>query len=361
MKMKNYARFLATKRYQTIINQNIKRIRKETKMNISTLHPKVVEMVDKLNLTPLQGFIVNLLTDPEVEYSPATIASQCFKVIGKGSKRHVRRIKSEFAAHIDDILLQRELELNQSFVDAPVNVIGTGTIITAPDKGGNGADHEGITEMSDGGWDVTEHLDCVTACSKAPDKAVVYCSSVARKKVNLYMKWAGRQEWLAYLIGKWISDHEVEVMDIALPNQSADATLVNQVDLENYNELGVVGVIHSHHEMGGAGHDKAGFSGHDEAFINSNHNVSLLVAKDGIAGHIRVKTPCGAFLRITAKVKQLDEVEVDEKKLKAEFQEKIRFGQTGRGWNGGTNRYFDDPKNSINANDIDRNNYHFRS
>ena len=53
MKMKNYARFLATKRYQTIINQNIKRIRKETKMNISTLHPKVVEMVDKLNLTPL--------------------------------------------------------------------------------------------------------------------------------------------------------------------------------------------------------------------------------------------------------------------------------------------------------------------
>jgi len=288
---------------------------RKKEMEIRGLHPKVIEMVDKLNLTPLQGFIVNLLTDPSVEYSPAVIAGQCITVIGKGSKRHVRRIKAEFAAHIDDILLQRELELNKSF--------GAGTITITPDKGGNGADQEGITEMHDGGWDVTEHLDCVTACSKAPDKAVVYCSSVARKKVNLYMKWAGRQEWLAYLIGKWISDHEVEVMDIALPNQAADSALVNQVDLENYNDLGVVGVIHSHHEMGGAGHDKAGFSGHDEAFINSNHNVSLLVAKDGIAGHIRVKTPCGAFLRITAKVRQMDEVEVDEKKLKRSSKKKF--------------------------------------
>lgn len=327
--------------------------RKEKIMEITGLHPKVVEMVDKLNLTPLQGLIIHELSDPKVDYTNSSIAETCQNVLHQGSKRHVRRIKQEFSAHIDDIQLQRELESASD--DSPiVNVVAT----PSPDKGGNGADKEGITEMSDGGWDVTEHLDCVTACSKAPDKAFVFCSSVARKKINLYMKWAGAQEWLAYLVGRWISDHEVEVMDIVLPNQSASSTLVDQVNLEEYNKLGVVGVIHSHHEMGGAGHDKAGFSGHDEAFINSNHNVSLLVAKDGIAGHIRVKTPCGAFLRITAKVKQLDEVEVDEKKLKEEFKDKIRFG--GRGWNGGTNRYFDDPKNSINANDIDRTNYHFR-
>jgi len=335
--------------------------RKETKMNVNQLHPKVLEMVDNLNLTPLQGFIVNMLTDPEVEYAPDSIAKACVKILGKGSKRHVRRIKQDLKAHIDEILLFREMELNDEFTTLDKELLPDGDDITftKDHKGGNGVDTEGITEMSDGGWDVTEHLDCVTACSKAPDKAFVYCSSVARKKTNLYMKWAGRQEWLAYLVGRWISDHEVEVLDLALPNQSADATLVNQVSLEDYNNIGVVGVIHSHHEMGGAGHDKAGFSGHDEAFINSNHNVSLLVAKDGIAGHIRVKTPCGAFLRITAKVKQLDEVEVDEEKLKEEFKEKINFGQTGRGWNGGTNRYFDDPKNSINANDIDRTNYHF--
>lgn len=328
--------------------------RKETEMEINTLHPKVAEMVDRLQLTPLQAMIVNYLTDPFTDYSAKAIAAKCIKILGKGSKRHVRRIKQDFKAHIDEILLARQIE-----ADMPVNEVGTGSIAvgSSDDKGGNGADQEGITELHDGGWDVTEHLDCVTACSKAPEKAFVYCGSVARKKMTLYMKWAGRQEWLAYLVGKWISDHEVEVTDLILPNQAADAALVNQVNLEEYNTVGIVGVIHSHHEMGGAGHDKAGFSGHDEAFINSNHNVSLLVAKDGIAGHIRVKTPCGAFMRITAKVKQLDEVEVDEKKLKTEFKEKIRFGQTGN-YAGGSNRYFDEPR-SVHSDDIDRNNYHF--
>jgi hypothetical protein len=122
---------------------------------------------------------------------------------------------------------------------------------------------------------------------------------------------------------------------------------------EEYNKVQVVGVIHSHHEMGGAKGDHAGFSSHDNEFINSNHNVSLLVARDGIAGQIRVKTPCGAFIKVTAKVRNMDEVELDEKKLKTEFKEKINFGR-GRG---GHHTGYTVTVNG--GGKIDRENYHF--
>ena len=118
----------------------------------------------------------------------------------------------------------------------------------------------------------------------------------------------------------------------SLASQITKMQIEQQKLAEEYNQVSVVGVMHSHHEMGGAKGETAGFSQHDEAFINSNHNVSLLVAKDGIAGHVRVKTPCGAFLRVTAKIRNMDEVTIDEKKLKEEFKEKIRFGH-GRGSN----------------------------
>jgi len=140
------------------------------------------------------------------------------------------------------------------------------------------------------------------------------------------MKWAGSQEWLAYLKGEWVNDSTVEVLDVLLPTQDASATLVHNVKVDEYS--GVVGVIHSHHDMGHGSTENPGFSGHDEAFINSNHNVSLLVSTKGIAGHIRVKTPCGAFLRINAAIKHMDEVTLDEKKLREEFQGNIEFGNT---------------------------------
>lgn len=297
-----------------------------------SLHPKVIEAIDENNLTPLQGLIINYLTDPEAEYSHKSIANACKVQLRQGSRRHVRRVSEQHKDLVDAILLVREMELQSDEFDT--NPQG-GTIVyhdpTTPAApaahGGNGEDKDGIHEDEDGFWDVTEELDCVTACSKAPDKAVVYMSSVARKKALLFMKWAGSQEWLAYLVGRWKSENEVEVMDLLLPNQNANSALVSKVLTDEYNKVSVVGVMHSHHEMGGAKGDKAGFSQHDENFINSNHNVSLLIAKDGIAGHVRVKTPCGAFLRVTAKIKNMDEVELDEKKLKEEFKEKIRFGR----------------------------------
>ena len=329
-------------------------------MSNFTLHPMVVDMVDKHHLTPLQGLIIDLLTDPNCEESASVIAARCQEVLGSGSKRHVRRIRQEWGFDISEILLKREMELmGDEFTTGNlpdltiVNDIGGGKFDIG---GGNGADKEAQDMEGEGGfWDVTEELDCVKECSKAPDKAFIFVSAVARKKINLFMKWAGQQEWLAYLVGKWVSENEIEIQDIALPSQSADPTLVCNVNMEEYNKIGVVGVIHSHHEMGGAKGDKAGFSGHDEAFINSNHNVSLLVAKDGMAGHIRAKTPCGAFIRVTATIRNMDEVEVDEKKLQAEFKEKISFGGRGRIGVPGAGH----GKNGIPAWEIGRDNYHF--
>lgn len=322
------------------------------------VHPKVIEAIDQHGMTALNGLILHYLTDPETEYNNGAIAGICQQTLGQGSKRSVRRVKTDYEELVKEILLLRELEvMGDDFTteEAPEK--------NAPEKG-NGEDKEATAmESQDGFWDVTEELDCVTACSKAPQKTYVFMSSVARKKINLFMKWAGSQEWLAYLVGEFIDEKTVNVMDITLPNQNANSTLVSKVICEDYNKLSIVGVIHSHHDMGHGSAENPGFSGHDNEFINSNHNVSLLVAKKGIAGHVRTKTPCGAFIKVNATIKQMDEVTVDEKKLKAEFKEKINFGR-GRGGHhesysvtlGGDNvTGIDDLNNKI----VNGKNYHF--
>jgi len=280
------------------------------------IHPIVLQAIDDNGLTALQGLIINHLTDPDLEYSKAEILQSCQSTLGQGSKRSIRRVKAEQADLLKKIELDRINEsMDQNF---------TGPMTTSDSEPTKKDD--GIIELRDGGWDVTEELDCVSACSKAPKKGVVKISAVARKKISLFMKWAGSQEWLAYLKGEWVNDSTVEVLDVLLPTQDASATLVHNVKVDEYS--GVVGVIHSHHDMGHGSTENPGFSGHDEAFINSNHNVSLLVSTKGIAGHIRVKTPCGAFLRINAAIKHMDEVTLDEKKLREEFQGNIEFGNT---------------------------------
>lgn len=319
----------------------------QEELNLS-LHPKVVEAIDDNNLTPLQGLILHYCTDPETDYNSASVAGICQNMLQKGSKRSVRRFRQEFVDLIDSILLNREMEIQANdFTTEEMEADGLTITVEEDDKGGNGEDKDGITDDGEF-WDVTEELDCVKACSKAPEKAFVYVSAVARKKMNLFMKWAKHQEWLAYLSGKWVSDNEVEVLDLVLPNQNADATLVSEVNMDDYNKLGIVGVMHSHHDMGHGSKENPGFSGHDERFINSNHNVSLLVSTKGIAGHIRAKTPCGAFIRVNATIKNMDEVDVDEKKLEEEFKSKIKFG-AGRGYS--------HKGNTIN---LDRNNWHFK-
>jgi hypothetical protein len=174
-------------------------------------------------------------------------------------------------------------------------------------------------------WEVK--IDCVSACGKVEQSVDVFMSKKAREKAMMFMKWAKKCEWLAYLIGEK-KDDGYYVYDLYLPDQRTSSTLVDKVVAENYNQMIIVGVIHSHHDMGAGDADKPSFSGHDAEFINGNHNLSLLAGnkREGgfkIVGIGRVKTPCGAFMRVKAHIKAMFEESEEEASLKNEFFGKV--------------------------------------
>jgi hypothetical protein len=235
-----------------------------------------------------------------------------------------------------------------------------------------------VNSVESDSWEVK--LDCVKECSKAPEAIDIYLSSIVISKIRLFMSWAGSKEWLAYLQGEKDNDsNKIFVSNLLLPKQSASSALVHDVECSDYKDI--VGVIHSHHEMGGANDvHKPGFSGHDEAFINGNHGVSLLVAKDGIAGFARVVVSCGAFKRVKVNIHKMVDDRIDKEILKKEFDEKVSFvnNQVNENWR---NNYTyvdqsisneerdiqeEDEKNENNGGKKniahykwDRNNYHF--
>jgi hypothetical protein len=219
-------------------------------------------------------------------------------------------------------------------------------------QGGPGVSHTTVVSSTPAAredfWEVEQ--DVVKACSKC-DKAVnVFMNITSRRKAMLYMKWAGAREWLAYLVGEKIED-DYHITDLYLPDQRTSATLVDQVDTEEFNQHSIVGVIHSHHEMGAGDADKPSFSGHDDAFINANHNLSLLAGRDSqrggfkIVGVARVKTPCDAFMQVKAKVRSMVEDPEADKAMKDEFLEKTQTQQQtyarnyGNGYGYGYNPY----------------------
>jgi hypothetical protein len=149
-------------------------------------------------------------------------------------------------------------------------------------------------------WEVK--IDTVSECSKAPGDITVKIALEAKLKIDSLMEKFPNIEWLAYLIGR-AADEEADVkadplhiVDIHIPTQQITATSVDNIECEEFNNLNIVGVIHSHHGMG------TGFSGTDHAFINGNHNLSLVIAKNGVAGQYRWTTPCGS-LKIVDDVK----------------------------------------------------------
>ena len=227
--------------------KSIKKNRKETNMEAVknlNLNRRVIEVIDRYNLTPLTALIIHYLTDPNEEHHAKYIVHCCQSILQQGSKRHVRRIRQEMKKVVDEVHLAREMDsltqvplLETEFTTEGMNIVNGGTITTNNDQD---LKENGIKEDDNGFWDVTEELDCVTACSKAPENGFVYISAIAWKKIKLYMKWAGHQEWLCYLMGTFVKDNTVEVTDIMLPNQSATETLVSEVNVDEYK--GVVGV-----------------------------------------------------------------------------------------------------------------------
>jgi len=160
------------------------------------------------------------------------------------------------------------------------------------------------TTTADDSWEV--EIDCVTACSKSPEKVNVWFHPLAKRKVDTLMKEYSAIEWLAYLLGK---KGTREVEDIFIPDQSISTARVDDIECEEYNNLSVIGVIHSHHSMGHS------FSGTDHDYINGNHDISIVVSHSGLAGQFRFKTPCGAYKIIEVNVRLKVNLEFDDEKF----------------------------------------------
>lgn len=159
-------------------------------------------------------------------------------------------------------------------------------------------------------WEVK--LDTVNQCSKGVSKKVVWVGRLAKLKIDILMKKFKNQEWFAYLLGE-----NFRIKDVFLPEQRASSAFVGNIECSEYNKLPVVGAIHSHHGM------SLNMSGHDHDFVNSNHNISLLVNRQGISGQVRIKVPCGALYITDADVRLDLEVEFDKKQFMEEIDEKI--------------------------------------
>ncbi len=153
--------------------------------------------------------------------------------------------------------------------------------------------NKGAAGQSGDSWEVK--IDTITDCGKAPSEMIINIDLLAKMKIDALMEKYPAIEWLAYLVGD--GKDALNVVDILIPEQTVTTTRVDDVVCPEFNQVPIIGVIHSHHGMG------TGFSGTDHEWINQNHNISLVIAKNGVAGQCRWSTPCGAMKIIPVKVK----------------------------------------------------------
>jgi len=170
-------------------------------------------------------------------------------------------------------------------------------------------------------------VDEVKDCSKAPGHVKVWVKPLAKVKIDALMEKFPNIEWFAYLLSDDAEKEPHVVSDIFIPKQEVTATSVDNIECEEFNNLPVIGAIHSHHGMG------TGFSGTDHAFVNQNHNISLVIAKNGVAGQVRWKAPCGAMKIVDAKVKPFITCEWDKEAFIKEEVEKIASKKYNTGAN----------------------------
>ena len=191
------------------------------------------------------------------------------------------------------------------------------------DKGGA---FKTVTVARQNCWDAG--IEILKSCDKVTvPKYHISFDLLSHQKINKLKEFYPRLEWLAYLVGT--VDHEnakVVVEDLVIPD-SQQVTTASVYNVEY--EWGVlpdgkqiIGVIHSHHTMG------AFFSGTDDAYINQNHDVSIVVATAKgreIKSQIRVKVPCGAYVLAEDITYSVNYPQVlDEAEFEASFKDKIK-------------------------------------
>lgn len=160
-------------------------------------------------------------------------------------------------------------------------------------------------------------------------------------------------EWLAYLLGT--KDGEPEIKDIFVPIQNISVARVDNIKCNEYNNIPVIGVIHSHHSMG------SNFSGTDNEWINQNHDISLCISHTELKGHFRYKTECGACKIIPVSVKLKIELDFDDKKFIESVKENLKkpeitnfgygigYGYNGYNYNTSVYNRKEDEKDDLNS------------
>jgi hypothetical protein len=177
-----------------------------------------------------------------------------------------------------------------------------------------------------GCWDAG--IEILASCDKMEAPAYhIEFDLLAHQKINKLKASYPSLEWLAYLVGTVDREaNKVTVEDLVIPDsQQVTSVSVYNVEYE-WGALpdgkSICGVIHSHHSMG------AFFSGTDDAYINQNHDVSIVVATAKgreIKSQVRVKAPCGAYIlseNITYSINY--PTVLDEDAFEAEFKSKIK-------------------------------------
>jgi len=149
-------------------------------------------------------------------------------------------------------------------------------------------------------WQLNNEPEVVSSCSKVPKVHKLYISENAMIKIKLLMDHytPQRLEWLAYFVG----DHKF-ISDIYVPEQEVSTAAVGMVNSPSH--FFIPGCIHSHHTMSNR------FSGIDDKGINENNDISICInAGDGMQGHIRYTTDCGAYIYVPLQI--IPEVEFDD-------------------------------------------------
>jgi hypothetical protein len=133
-------------------------------------------------------------------------------------------------------------------------------------------------------WETDIDIDTRTIHSREP--VTVITSEMVQEKIAILMQKFVHMEWLAYLVGEKCPDGSYYITDLAIPKQ--EVTVVN-VYVKDSVDVPIVGVIHSHHDMGN------NFSHTDDEYINSNHDLSLCVCNNGINGQVRIRKDDGDY------------------------------------------------------------------
>jgi len=164
-------------------------------------------------------------------------------------------------------------------------------------------------------WEV--EIETIEKCSKAPDEIKALMTPLAKVKVNALMEKFPNIEWFSYLIGQK-TETEFIIEDLLIPQQTVTGTSVTDVICPDFNQHNIIGAMHSHHHMGTT------FSGTDHKWVNQNHDISLVVSTNSIAGQARWKTPCGGMLIVPVKVVPYFNVDFDKEKFLEQEISKIQ-------------------------------------